>query len=97
MNRKIIFLVATVFIVFILAGASLAATEAYDLSWWTVDGGGGASGNGNYTLQATIGQPDAGYQMSGGDYTLAGGFWGAGGEAPEPTGHQLYLPLINRQ
>jgi len=46
----------------------------YDLSWTTIDGGGGTSSSGDYKLIGTIGQPDAG-TMTGGDYTLRGGFW----------------------
>ena len=46
----------------------------YDLSWSTIDGGGGTSTGGNYSLSGTIGQPDAG-TMTGGDYELTGGFW----------------------
>lgn len=48
----------------------------FDLSWSTLDSGGGASVGGNFSLNGTIGQPDAG-AMSGGNYSLAGGFWGA--------------------
>lgn len=47
----------------------------YDLRWHTIDGGGGTSSSGSYTLSGTIGQPDAGVVMSGGDFTLSGGFW----------------------
>jgi hypothetical protein len=69
----------------------------YDLSWWTVDGGGGTvdgSGPpGAYSLAGTIAQPDAG-RLAGGGYTLAGGFWvGAGGAARE---YGIYLPLVLR-
>jgi hypothetical protein len=47
----------------------------YDLSWNTIDGGGGTfSTGGGYELGGTIGQPDAG-AMSGGVYSLQGGFW----------------------
>ena len=46
----------------------------YDLSWSTIDGGGGKSIGGSYTLSGTIGQPDAG-EMTGGSYLLLGGFW----------------------
>ena len=46
----------------------------YDLTWSTIDGGGGTSSDGNFTLNGTIGQPDAGV-MAGGDYRLEGGFW----------------------
>jgi hypothetical protein len=65
----------------------------YDLSWSTVDGGGGTSSGGSYSLGGTVGQPDAGV-LSGGGYTLAGGFWAGGGvSAP---GQWVYLPLVLR-
>ncbi len=52
-----------------------------DLTWSTIDGGGGTSSGGGFTLTGSIGQPDAG-AMSGGGLQLAGGFWGAGGPPP---------------
>lgn len=55
-------------------GASSLLADDYDISWSTIDGGGGTSTGGNYSLSGTIGQPDAG-EMAGGDYVLAGGFW----------------------
>lgn len=48
--------------------------QQYNLDWFTLDGGGGTSAGGNYTLSGAIGQPDAG-AMSGGNFTLEGGFW----------------------
>jgi hypothetical protein len=50
--------------------------QNYSINWSTVDGGGGMSTGGGFTVTGTIGQPDAGQMMSGGDYTLQGGFWG---------------------
>lgn len=51
----------------------------YDLTWSTVDAGGGTfSTGGTYSLGATAGQPDAG-SSAGGSYNLTGGFWHAGG------------------
>jgi hypothetical protein len=47
----------------------------YSIDWSTIDGGGGTSTGGVYSVSGTIGQPDAG-TMSGGNYTLQGGFWG---------------------
>jgi len=49
----------------------------YELSWSTIDGGGGRSSGGPYTLTGTIGQPDAAYS-SGGNYEMLGGFWPGG-------------------
>jgi hypothetical protein len=53
--------------------AALAQTGGpYDLSWHNIGPGGSASG-GSYDLLGSIGQPDAA-TMSGGSYTLTGGF-----------------------
>ncbi len=53
----------------------LYAQAQFAFDWWTVDGGGGQSTGGVFTVSGTIGQPDAG-RMSGGQFTLEGGFWG---------------------
>jgi hypothetical protein len=62
----------------------------YDLSWNTIDGGGGSSSGGGYSLSGTIGQPDAG-ALSGGGYTLNGGFWPGAGYLG-----RVFLPLVVR-
>lgn len=49
--------------------------QNYSIDWFTIDGGGGTSTGGVYSVSGTIGQPDAG-TMSSGNYSLAGGFWG---------------------
>ena len=46
----------------------------YSIDRSTIAGGGGTSTNGPYSLSGTIGQPDAG-RMSGGNFSLTGGFW----------------------
>ena len=48
--------------------------QPYVIDWYTIDGGGGDSIGGDYTLTGTIGQPDTG-MMTGGDYAIEGGFW----------------------
>ena len=67
-----------------------------DLSWNTVDSGGGTFSSGDgYALGGTIAQPDAG-SLTGGTFTLSGGFW-AGQAAPTPPpSYDLFLPLINK-
>jgi hypothetical protein len=60
---------------FTLLLATLASAQQYSIDWSTIDGGGGTSTGGVYTVSGTIGQPDAG-TMSGGNFTLQGGFWG---------------------
>ncbi|MBI5387261.1 MAG: hypothetical protein HZA90_21550 [Verrucomicrobia bacterium] len=59
----------------LLASLTLLPAQSYTLDWFTLDGGGGTSTNGGFTLTGTIGQPDAGV-LSGGGFTLQGGFWG---------------------
>ena len=41
----------------------------------TLDGGGGTSTGGVYAISGTIGQPDASNALTGGAYSLTGGFW----------------------
>ncbi len=49
----------------------------YDLSWYTIDGGGDTfSAGGGFELEGTIGQHDASVMtMAGGSFELVGGFW----------------------
>ena len=48
--------------------------QGFSIPWSTLDGGGGTSAGGGYTLSGTLGQPDAGVS-SGSPFTLHGGFW----------------------
>ena len=60
----------------LLAGlACSSVAQNYSIDWSTIDGGGGTSTGGVYSLSGTIGQPDVGGPMSGGQFTLQGGFW----------------------
>ncbi len=72
----------------LLTSVALAQSGGgYDLAWHTIDGGGAVSTGGNFALGGTIGQPDAA-RLSGGDFTLVGGFWGG-----SFSQHGIYLPL----
>lgn len=92
MKRKL-FLISMVSLL-LLSSFALAAA-GYDLSWWTVDGGGGTSSGGSYSLSATTGQPDAGPVLTGGTYHLEGGFWG--GALSGSRAQRIYLPLVIRK
>ena len=78
----------------ILVGVASAQSGGYDLSWWTVDGGGGVLSQGGYSLHATVGQPDAGPTLQSGEYTLLGGFWPS---SAATGGYAVYLPLVIRE
>ena len=53
----------------------LAKAQPFEVSWYTIDGGGGTSTGGVYSVSGTIGQPDAGSTMTNGQYSVTGGFW----------------------
>ena len=59
---------------FSVALLATAVQAQYSIDWYTIDGGGGTSTSAVYSVSGTIGQPDAGV-MSGGNFTLQGGFW----------------------
>lgn len=81
-------------LLFLLATpAALAQGNGYDLSWWTVDSGGGSSSGGSYSLNSSIGQAEPG-TFSGGGYLLSGGFWFGQGAAAETGQVKVYLPLV---
>jgi hypothetical protein len=54
---------------------TIGFAQPYSIDWYKIAGGGGASSNGQYSVVGTIGQHDAGGMMSGGNYSLTGGFW----------------------
>ena len=82
----------------------VGSAGAYDpITWYTFDGG-GVSGvvAGSYKLGGTIGQPDAG-TLSGGNFTLSGGFWiggrtqvtGVGPNEPPKIAFRFYRATPN--
>lgn len=74
-------------------GSAEQSGGSYDLSWWSVDSGGCTARTGaGYALAGTIGQPDSD-GLSGGGYTLGGGFWGSGVTVARD---KIYLPLVLR-
>jgi hypothetical protein len=58
-----------------LASAGTVQAQPYSVNWHKVSGGGGTSSNGQYAVSGTIGQHDAGGPMTGGNYSVTGGFW----------------------
>ena len=49
--------------------------QSYSIDWYKVAGGGGTSTGGTYQVSGTIGQPDAGGPLTGGSFSITGGFW----------------------
>jgi hypothetical protein len=62
-------------LVAVLGMAISASAQSYSINWYKIAGGGGTSSNGQYSVSGTIGQPDASGAMTGGQYSVTGGFW----------------------
>jgi hypothetical protein len=63
------------FLIFGLLFPTIGFAQTYSIDWYKIAGGGGTSTGGVYSVSGTIGQPDASSAMTGGNYSLTGGFW----------------------
>ncbi len=78
-----------------LAGRTSAQSGGqFDLSWSTIDGGGGVSSGGQFQLSGTVGQPDAG-TLAGGTFKLEGGFWSGITVLQTPGAPVLKIRLVS--
>lgn len=68
-----------------------AAAQNYSIDWYKISGGGGTSTGGTFAVSGTIGQPDAGVAMSGGNYSVTGGFWALFQVVQTPGAPTLYI------
>lgn len=71
---------ATAVVVLFASAAAMTKDQTsgngnYAIERYTVDSGGGVSSGGEFTLQGTIGQIDAGPALGGHPFRLQGGFW----------------------
>lgn len=85
--KKISILISAALLV---AGFGLHA-QSYSVDWYKVAGGGGTSSNGQYSVSGTIGQQDAGVALTGGNYSLTGGFWALISVVETPGAPTLYI------
>jgi hypothetical protein len=66
----------------------------FDLFRSTIDGGGGTSAGGQFSLSGTIGQPDAGVTLASGQFSLTGGFWSLLSVVQTPGTPLLKIKLV---
>ena len=78
-------------LIFGLLIPTISFAQNYSIDWYKIAGGGGTSTNGQYTVTVTIGQADAGGAMTGGNYSLTGGFWSLIAVAQSPGAPTLYI------
>jgi len=75
-------------ILILILTVATATAQQYTIENWSV-GGSGTSTGGTWAVSGTVGQANAGV-LSGGDYTLAIGFWGIVAGVP-PSAPTLFL------
>ena len=79
-----------ILIVCFLGTCALSLQAQYAINWYKTSGGGGVSTGGAYALAGTVGQADAGGALTGGNFSLTGGFW-AFVAAPSPIVPRLQI------
>ena len=75
------------------AGLCLTALAQLAVPWHTIAGGGGVSTGGVYSVSGTIGQPDAGEPLTGGPFSVTGGFWALPQVVQTEDAPTLYVTL----
>ena len=89
------------FITIILLALAIPRSQTYARSTATYElvknyiGPGGGGSAGSYSISSSIGQPVVG-EVSAGNYTLGGGFWGGGIIVPVQNNYRVYLPVVLR-
>ncbi|MGA2172540.1 MAG: hypothetical protein ABSG82_05940 [Sedimentisphaerales bacterium] len=73
-DKKVLSLLSCLLVLMTIVTSAFAD---YEISRYTINGGGGTSTGGQYKLTGTIGQPDTAYSK-GDSYELLGGFWSDG-------------------
>ena len=79
------------FLVWSLLAAVSGFAQCYSVDWYKVAGGGGTSTGGTYEVSGTIGQQDASGTMSGGNYSITGGYWAMINVVQTPGAPTLYI------
>ena len=78
-------------LLFVLLVPVISFAQQYSIDWYKIAGGGGTSTGGVYSVSGTIGQHDAGVAMTGGNYSLTGGFWALISVVQTPGAPTLYI------
>lgn len=68
-----------------------ASAQSYNINWYKITGGGGTSSGGQYSVNGSIGQPDASGALTGGNYSITGGFWAFIAVVQAPGAPTLYI------
>ena len=96
MKRPNLYLVTIAVVLSSLIGLASNARAAPQATYTLAQSYIGPSGSGSagiYTIASSIGQPTAG-EVSAGNYTFGGGFWGGGLIVPVQNHFDVFLPLV---
>ena len=93
-NHSLIMKKISVFFLGLLV-ASLAHAQSYSVDWYKIAGGCGTSTGAVYSVTGTIGQHDASSAMSGGNYSVTGGFWALINVVQTPGAPTLFVSRSN--
>jgi hypothetical protein len=75
----------------------LAIAQSYSIDWYKISGGGGTSTGSVYSVSGTIGQPDASSALTGGNFSLTGGFWSLISVVQTPGAPSLIITYVANQ
>jgi hypothetical protein len=78
-----------------LSFAATSSSAGFQVSSWTVDGGGGVSSGAGFEIAGTMGQPDSARQLSGGCWSVDPGFWGEYAVLAAPGAPRLRIRLLD--
>ena len=85
-------------VVFVAFSLATAAQAQFSINWFTIDGGGGTSAGGPFSVSGAIGQPDASpTPLAGNGFNVTGGFWSFRSTPPPsaPSPLLLHIALIS--
>jgi hypothetical protein len=86
-----------IFLLLMLLTPLLGFAQQYSIDWHKIAGGGGTSSGGQFTLSGTIGQHDASGPMTGGNFSLTGGFWSLISVVQTPGAPILTITYVGNQ
>jgi hypothetical protein len=94
MRTKLVARTSPLLLVFLILHSAFCLRvcgQSYSVGWSKISGGSGTSVSTNYSVSGTIGQADASGALSGGNYSVTGGFWSLVQVVQTPGAPTLYL------
>ena len=68
-----------------------ASAQSYAIDWFKIAGGGGTSTGGSFSISGTIGQHEASGALTGGNYSVTGGYWALVNVVQTPGAPTLHI------